>query len=381
MTDAAIAKLKLRNKRYAIGIARGLQLVVYPTGRRSWIFRYRFGGRSRSLRLGCFPSIKIDRARRLALKCGLMLAMDRDPGEAVRSARRNITVRELGARWVAEVVDKARKDPKAVTRYLGREVYPKFGARTMASITPWETQKLIFAKRDAGKPEAAAALRHMLKRLFDYAKACGVVATNPVELTPLRYVTQHKSRQRFLSEQELPVFFERLRRMARTGIALELMLLTLCRKSEMRLCRWEHINFEKAIWELPAELSKMKTAHIFYLSRQAVALFRRLKEMGGRAEVVLPMKDSLTEPIGAAVLNKAIARVKWGIPHFTPHDLRRTASTHLNELGYNPDWIEKALNHTPLGVRGTYNRAQFGTERRRMLQEWADWLDGLKGEC
>jgi integrase len=109
-----------------------------------------------------------------------------------------------------------------------------------------------------------------------------------------------------------------------------------------------------------------------------VALFKRLKEMGGRAEVVLPMRDALTEPIGAAALNQAMARVKWGFPHFTPHDLRRTASTHLNEQGYNADWIEKALNHTPLGVRGTYNRAQFGEERRRMLQEWADYLEGLK---
>lgn len=377
MTDAAIAKLKLRKKRYAVRVSRGLQLVVHPSGSRSWIFRYHLGGQSRSRRIGTFPNMKFNKARKIASEWSKLIEEGADPA-VVHGKRPTVTAKEFGARWVKEVVDEARKDPKAVTRYLDRHVYPKFGKRTMASITPWEVQALIFAKRDAGKPEAAAALRHLLKRLFDYAKGCGVIASNPVELTPLRYVTQHKSRDRFLSEAELKLFLQQLPALGRLGVILELMLLTMCRKSELRLARWEHINFEKAIWELPASLSKTSQAHIFYLSSQALALFRRLKEMGGRAEVVLPMRDSIREPMRPETLNHAMARVKWGIAHFTPHDLRRTATTHVAEMGHKKAVIEKALNHGVDGVHGVYNRAEYREERIKMLQAWGDYVEGLK---
>src|ERR1035437_2032634 len=167
---------------------------------------------------------------------------------------------------------------------------------------------------------------------------CGVATANPTDMTPLRYVTRHRSRSRTLSETELRVFLQRVPSLERYGIMAELILLTLCRKSELGLARWEHINFERSIWELPPELSKMGTAHIVYLSTQAKILLLRLKEMAGRAEMVLPARDSLTQAMTPSALNKAMARVKWGIPHFTPHDLRRTGSTVLNELGYVPDW-------------------------------------------
>ena len=183
-----------------------------------------------------------------------------------------------------------------------------------------------------------------------------------------------------MSRSEIKVLLQRCDAASvnyRLRLALRLILLTLCRKSELRQARWEHIDLEAATWEIPAEHSKTGKPHIVYLSRQAVDCFRHLRGLSGRAEVVLPARDAITVPIGASILNKQMQRVRWGIAHFTPHDLRRTASTVLNELGYNADWIEKALNHSARGVRGVYNRAQYAEQRRTMLQEWADWLDAL----
>jgi integrase len=381
LTAAKIRALKNRETDYAVTEGGGLELRVLASGRRMWCYRYVIGGRRERVTFGRWPYMNLEEARRRRLIFEELVESGQSPSDVVRAERlagnARVTVREFGARWMGEIVEKVRKDSKAVERYLLREVYPVLGRRPMASITGQDLQALIFRKRDSGRPEAAATLRHLLKRLFDYARVCGVTRLNPVDMTPLRYVTRHRSRDRFLSETELPVFLERLAGLGRTGIVLELMLLTLCRKGELRQARWEHVDFDKAVWQLPSELSKMRTAHIFYLSPRAVELFRRLKEMAGRAEVVLPMKNALTQPMAPAALNKAMTRVKWGIPHFTPHDLRRTASTHLNELGYNADWVEKALNHTPLGVRGTYNRAQYGEERKRMLAKWADYLEGL----
>lgn len=385
MTDRFIQRLNPRQQAYSKRAGRGLVLWVYPSGRKTWRFRARVLGRPQSVTVGHWPQIKAEDAKSRAKALARRAESGLDLHEEYRRRRwgsesgGNPTVREFGKEWIEKIVAKARKDVKPVERYLDREVYPTLGKHRVRGVTSSQTQKLIFRKRDQGKPEAAAALRHVLKRLFDYARACQLVRENPVEFTPLRYVTQHKQRKRTLSEAELRIFLRRSSNpgLGPLGIALQLLLLTMTRKGELRQARWEYIDFERGLWEIPPELSKSRLPHIVYLSRQALALFARLKEFAGRAEVVLPQRGAVLEPIGHSTLNKLVGRIEWGIPHFTPHDLRRTASTLLNEQGYEPDWIERALNHVDKGVRGTYNRAQYASQRKRMLQEWADWLERL----
>jgi integrase len=387
LTTTQIRKLAPRPVRYSAGAGAGLELVVQPSGRKSWVYRYVLAGQRESLTLGQWPRISLDAARKRRDLMAEIVARGESAAEHQRRERLRagdrVTVQEFGARWLAEVVVPARKEPKTVERYLKRDVYPALGARPMSRVTGEEVQRLIFARRDEGSPEAAAAIRHLLKRLFDYGRVCGVSEANPVDRTPLRFVTRHHSRERYLSEAELKIFLQKVLdvRLGRIGTVLELMLLTLCRKSELRCARWEQVDLNVGLWEVPAELSKTGKPHIVYLSQRSNHLFLHLKGLAGNAEVVLPMRDSLTEPMGPATLNKAMNRIKWGMPHFTPHDLRRTASTHLTEMKYNPEWIEKALNHTQPGVRGIYNRYQYGDERKQMLQEWADWLEELRDEA
>ena len=393
LTTAQIRKLTPRAVRYAVGAGDGLEMVVLPSGRKSWVYRYSLAGKRESVTLGRWPRISLENARKRQALFAEIAARGESPAEHQRreKMRENAltTVREFGARWLAEVVTPARKEPKTVERYLERDVYPVLGARQMNRVTGEEVQRLIFARRDQGSPEAAAAIRHLLKRLFDYGRVCGVCEANPVDRTPLRYVTRHHSRERVLSEAELRQFYQVLasgRVPQKIAWALKLILLTLCRKSELLLCRWQDVKFgPDASWEVPAEHSKTGKPHIVYLSWQAHNILQNLWRVGWKMTkcgsthfFVLPHADSPSQPLGASVLNKAISRVNWGIPHFTPHDLRRTASTILNEKGYSPDWIEKCMNHLPPGVRGVYNRAQYGEQRRKMLQEWADYLEGLK---
>ena len=395
LSTAQIRKLKPRASRFSVGAGAGLALVVLPTGRKSWVYRYNLAGKRECVTLGHWPRVSLESARKRHNLYAEIVARGESASEHQRRERLRlgdaVSVREFGERWLAEVVTPARKEPKTVGRYLERDVYPALGQRMIARVSGEEVQRLIFARRDEGSPEAAAAIRHLLKRLFDYARVCGLVEGNPVDRTPLRYVTRHHSRERVLSEAELRQFFQVLasgRAPIKLVWAMELILLTLCRKSELLLCRWKDVDLGTrgpATWEVPAEQSKTGKPHIVYLSRQAEHLFQSLWNVnwsetlcGDTSFFVLPHADSATQPLGSSVLNKAIARVKWGIPHFTPHDLRRTASTILNEKGYNPDWIEKCMNHLPAGVRGVYNRAQYGDQRRRMLQEWADYLESLK---
>lgn len=386
MTDAEISQLTIDSgKTHAVRVAKGLTLHLTGGGQRVWRFRCRVRGEQQSVTIGKWPAIGAAEARRESERLLAMADRGHSPMEDYRRRRfgrgtaGNPTVREFGERWMREVVEKVRKDPVAVRRWLEREVYPALGRKRIAHIKPLEVQRLIFAKRDAGRPQAAAALRHTLRRMFEYARACAMIAVNPTDQTPRKFVAKRVARSRSLSEAELRGFLRVVRspRAGRMGIALELLLLTLARKGELRNCRWEHIDFERAIWELPAELSKTGTPHIVYLSDRALSLFRRLREMSGRATVVLPARDAIHTPISEAALNKFVHGTKWGFPAFTPHDLRRTASTILNERGFSADVVEKALNHNMRGVRGVYNRAQYAEQRKQMLQEWADWLDGL----
>jgi integrase len=160
---------------------------------------------------------------------------------------------------------------------------------------------------------------------------------------------------------------------------MHLLLLTLVRKGELLGARWEHVDLDKAVWEIPADHMKMGKPHVVHLSRQAVELFQELRKLASTSEFVLPGRSSLRKPFAHNAVNKALKVALQGsdIPAFTIHDLRRTASTCLNELGFRSEVIEKALAHELGGVRGVYNKAEYGHERRSMLQSWADYVERL----
>jgi integrase len=158
-------------------------------------------------------------------------------------------------------------------------------------------------------------------------------------------------------------------------VALRLILLTLVRKSELMLARWEHVDVEKAEWHIPAENSQTGKPHIVCLSPQALALFAELRSLAGGSELVLPGRGSLTKPFAHNALKVALRG--QDIPAFTIHDLRRTASTLLREHRWPADVVEKALNHTIGGVRGVYNRAEYAGQRREMLGFWGEVCGGV----
>lgn len=385
---ARIEDLKPRATRYAQGFGGGLQLVIHPSGRRTWVYRFAAGDGYTSRRIGEYPRCTVAAARSSVAKIKGMVTDAQDTRAVMdalraKTRRHRATVSEFAKRWLAEIVAKTRKDPAPVARLIERDILPWIGRHRLATIQAADVMRIVFRKRDAGRPEAAAAIRHTLKRLFDYAVVCGEAQQNPAAAVPLKFVTQHRTRSRVLSHAELRLFYAKLKDPQlglRNAIVLELLLLTLARKSELRMAKWEHVDLAARTWEVPAESSKTGRAHIVYLSERARELFALSQQWASMkpGALVFPSQGSESQPLSPSWLNKAIARVRWGMPHFTPHDLRRTGSTILHELGYNPDWIEKAMNHSVRGVRGVYNRAQYAEERKRMLQEWADWLEKMK---
>ena len=394
LTDTQIAKLPWRQASYALPVgARGLRLAIFPRGRKTWQLRANIGGKAAIVTVGHWPEMSADGARRRARALRKAIEAGEDPRQSGKIAA-SITVASFAKRWMRDVVAVRRKHPAQVQRILDRDVLPEIGHMRIGAVEAADLRAIVFRRKDAGRPAAAMRIRDMLYRMMDYALGLGAIASNPMVSISRMHVARLRSRTRTLSRSELAQFYRRLPALGfKNAAALELILLTLCRKGELMGARWKHINFEMRTWEVPAELSKSGLAHVVYLSDRAVELLRTLGNAAmpegsgsgpfGRSLepdwYLFPHQNSRTQPQGAATLNKAMARIEWGMPHFTVHDLRRTASTHLNEQGYPADVIEKALNHAVRGgVRGIYNRAQYAEERKKMLREWAEWLKGLK---
>ncbi|HEY4011368.1 MAG TPA: integrase arm-type DNA-binding domain-containing protein [Acidobacteriaceae bacterium] len=375
------------SRRYYIRDGQGLWLEVFPSGSMAWRYRYSQNGKPGKVALGKYPAVSLKAARKRRDEYAEMLAHGKSPAAHKQAAKVALadttTVFEFGERYFKEIVQRDRKDPSGIRSYLDKDIYPRFADRAVKDIAPADVQSLVFRKRDNGHPAAAGQLRSLLKRMFEYAVANGLVQFNPAASLPMRFVAQARSRDRALSATEIRLYIEgiyqsNIRRQFK--LASHVILLTLVRKSELLLARWEHVDFEAGEWTIPADNSKTGKPHIVYLARQTGELFRELKQLAGNSALVLPGRGSLIRPFASNALNKALDGVSFEMKAFTIHDLRRTGATHLHEQGFPSDVVEKALNHTIGGVRGVYNRAQYSDQRRQMLQHWADYVESLATE-
>lgn len=386
LTDTALKALKPKVKIYTVTDERGLYVEVFPTGGVVWRFRYRLNGKAEKLTLGKYPALTLKNARIKRDEAAQAAAMGKSPAaekqQAKVTAAESATVSEFAETFFKEIVEKDRQDTKIPRRYLDKVIIPAIGAKPVRAVTTEDVRSIIWKKKDEGFDAAAGQVRGILKRLFDYAMTAGLVTSNPVLALPMRHVHKARSRDRALSADEIRTFLRaaiesNIRRQFKLG--LHLILLTMVRKSELLLARWEHVDLDAAEWLIPAENSKTGKAHVVYLSRQAVDLFKELQPLASGSELVMPGRGSLTKPFAHNSINTALKVALRGqdIPAFTVHDLRRTASTLLHENGWASDVVEKALNHTIGGVRGVYNKAEYSDQRREMLQFWADQIEQL----
>jgi integrase len=160
--------------------------------------------------------------------------------------------------------------------------------------------------------------------------------------------------------------------------ALRLSALTFVRPGELRKAEWSEFDLEEGIWRIGAERMKMRREHLVPLSKQAVDVLREIEPLTGSGRYVFPGARSTGRPMSENTIVAALRYMGYGRGQMTAHGFRTLASTLLNEMGWPADAIERQLAHSERDeVRAAYNRAEYLTERRRMMQAWADYLDGL----
>jgi integrase len=387
LTDAQIKALKPQASRYLVSDGRGLSLDVLPSGKMSWLYRYRLNASYEKVALGRYPDLTLKAARAKRDDLAAQVADGKSPAQEIKRAKAggvgNPTLLEFGERYFQEQVVRNWKDPAHIRRYLDNEIYPKLGDKLLKDITALDVQAIVYRKRDNGRVAAAMQLRGVMKQLFDYALEVQQVSMNPAAMVATRYIGKARKRSRVLTQQEMRLYLHtiyqsNIRRQFK--LALHILLLTLSRKSELLHARWQHVDFTTGEWLIPQENAKTGKPHIVYMSTQVVAMFQELKELAGASDLVLPGRGSITKPFAANALNKALDGLTFDMDPLTIHDLRRTGATLLTEKGFNRDVIEKALSHEKQGIRAVYILAEHAAERKRMLQWWADYVDAIANE-
>lgn len=390
LTDTKLRNLKAEDKPYKVADRDGLYVTVLTTGTVSFRYNYRINGRQETLVLGRYgqDGITLAEARELLAEAKKRLADGKSPSR--QKSRDKQKSKEAGSfgEW-AELWIKNHQMAES-TRDMRRSVYERdlksaFGRLKMTEITHDDLRGLCDKIVARGAPATAIHAREVVYMVFRYAMEQGHHYNNPAELVRPTSIARFQAKDRSLSPEEIKLLYQYLERVPTSPvirIAIKLLLLTMLRKSELIEATWDEINFTDGIWTIPSSRMKRRTPHNVYLSKQALDIFVALKTCAGGSRYVLPSRYDPDRHMSNSALNVAItltcqAAQKDGVPldNFSPHDLRRTASTLLHEAGYNTDWIEKCLAHEQKGVRAIYNKAEYSEQRRAMLQDWADMID------
>lgn len=389
LTDARIKKLKPptdgESEPVKISDTGGLQLHIFRNGRMSWIYAYRFDGKQKGLTIGKYPKMSLAEARRTRDDARSQLEDGIDPAQAKKAAKQqqdNPNRFELVARqWMADrqgvISDYTmRRD----LNLLERDVFPFIGAQGIDSVKSPDVLALARRIEDRGAAEMARRVIGLVGGVIRQAMREGLANNDPT--TGLKEALKPRKVQNMarIPAKELPELLARIEVYdgdVAVRLGLLFMNLTFVRTNELRFMEWVDVDFAAKEWRIPASKMKMDKEHIVPLSAQAVAVLEQIKPLSGHKPYVF-FNGSTRKPYSENAFLTALWRMGYK-GRMTGHGFRGLASTILHEQGYMHEAIELQLAHTKKDkVAGAYNHAQHLPYRRKMMQEWADYLDGVR---
>jgi integrase len=389
LTDTSIRNAKPKEKAYKLADERGLFMLVHPNGGRYWRFKYRFEGKEKLLALGVYPDVPLKDARERRDDARKQVAAGIDPS-LQRKAQK--ATKEFGAansfeavarewfakhspNWVASHADK-------IIRRFEKDVFPWLGSRPIARITAPELLAVLRRIESRGALETAHRALQNCGQVFRYAVATGRAERDPSgDLRGALPPAKPKHHASIIDPKAIGAMLRAIdgyQGSFITKCALKLAPLVFVRPGELRKAEWSEFNLDAAEWRIPTARMKMREQHIVPLSTQGVAILRELQALTGNGRYVFPGARTNGRPMSENTVNAALRRLGYKGDEMTGHGFRSMASTHLNEQGWHRDAIERQLAHAERDeVRSAYNYAEHLPERRRMMQAWADYLDGL----
>lgn len=392
LTAAEIRPLQPKDAPYRVTDGKGLYLEVAPSGSKLWRMKYRFNGKEKRLSFGAWPEVSLADARGLRDEARAKVRAGVDPGHEKKMAK---IASQISAGNSFQCVAEDFIDVKLVksgkadatvnkARWYLSLLTPAIGGRPIAEIEAAELLAVLKTLENKGHRETANRARSFASRVFRYGVATTRCKHDPAALlisALARPIVQHRAA--ILDPKTLGEFLRAIDGYQGgpvVKLAMQIAPHVYLRPGELRFARWNEIDFDNAIWSVPAERTKMRRPHSLPLSRQVVELLHELEQHSGGFELLFPGQRSHLRPISENTLNQTYRRLGFDSDTVTAHGLRATASTLLNESGeWHPDAIERALAHGDSNaVRGAYARGQFWDERVAMAQWWSTYLDKVR---
>jgi Integrase len=338
------------------------------------------------LALGKYPEVSLSDARDRRLAARKLLASGIDPSDKKKSDKRVAALdaqnsfRAVAKDW--HDTNKSKWTPEHATRLWRRlelYVFPDLGGRPIASIKTPDLIPVLRKHEKAGILDTAGRVAQVMNVVFRYAVHSGIIQQNPAN--DLRGILAPHTATHFaaIHPSELPQFLSQLEGVAastQNRIAVRLLLHTFLRPSELRYGKWDEIDLQTKLWEIPANRMKKRKPHVVPLSKQSLALLSELKALTGNGEYLFPSHHRRRHPVMSEnTINKILRNMGYG-GRQVGHGFRAIASTVLNESAkFRPDAIEAQLSHIEENSsRKPYNRAEYIDERKVMMQWWSDYL-------
>jgi integrase len=390
LSDMKIQKAKSKDKNVTLFDGGGLFLMVTPTGGKLWRFKYRYDGKQKLLAFGTYPEISLLDARKRRDEARSQLAHNIDPG-AVRKAQKQANIQEtetfeiiarewherFKSNWTTEYASK-------IMSRLEGDVFPYIGTKPVKEIKAPELLAVLRRVEARGTFELAHRIRTICGQVFRYAVATGRAERDPAaDLRGALSPVQTINRAAIIEPKKVGELLRAIEGYQGSFIvkcALKLAPLFFVRPGELRNAEWEEVSFENAEWNIPASKMKMKEPHLVPLSQQAIDILKELKEYTGASRYVFPSGRTFDRPMSDNAILAALRRMGYAKDEMSGHGFRAMARTILDEvLQVRPDFIEHQLAHAVRDPNGrAYNRTAHLVERKKMMQKWADYLDGLK---
>lgn len=385
LTDIQIRRAKAQHKPYTLNDGQGLSLLINPDGSKGWRFRYRFAGKARLMSFGSYSLVSLAEARDKRETARKQVANGIDPVEerkAQKLAQQLSTENSFEAicrEWHTNKADRwTVAYREEIIKTFEQDVFPFIGKRPISEIKPLELLEVLRRIEKRGALEKTRKVRQRCGEVYRYAIITGRAEYNPAPDLAIALAVPKQKNHPYLSAEELPYFVRDLE--AYTGSIITrnatlLVMLTGVRTQEMRFASWSEIDFEKNIWEIPAERMKMRRPHIVPLSTQVIQLLLQLKPITGHYPYIFIGRNNRSKPISKETVSQVIELLGYK-GRATTHGFRHTMSTILHEEGFDTAWIEMQLAHVDKNnIRGTYNHALYIENRRKMLQWYADYIN------
>jgi integrase len=393
LTDAKVKNLKPKDKAFKVTDGGGLYLYITKTGTKSFRYDAKLNDKRFTITFGTYPSITLAEAREQHEHAHALISKGIDPREETTSHNKCFSYYALEQMKSLDLREATYK--KRLGR-MEKYLFPVLDKKDVGEITALEILQLLQPIAERGQRETAQRLAIYCRQTFDYLLGLQLIQNNPAESVKrlLPKVKETTNFAHLTKASDLALFLKSIK--SHTGDiavkkAIELMPLVFLRPINIRFLKWDYIDFKSKLITYPPEQMKMNKEHKVPLSSQAMKILKEIYKLTGKFEYVFLTERSLNsnqKPMTENTLNVAITRLinpetnkPFGRGFLTSHGIRHTASTQLNELGFNSDVIELQLAHASKDrIRATYNKAELLPERTRMMQEWADYLDGLKNK-